>query len=100
MKRMKFFVDTHDRKSKTFPPSLTKDQFAAFFAGYDKIAAEEGIVVLRSHVGLDDGRAFCFHMARSADEVRRAHERAGLAFDTITEVATVTPGDLFRPGEL
>ena len=34
-------------------------------------------------------------MAPDADAVRRAHERVGLAFDSITEVVTSTPGDLF-----
>ena len=37
-------------------------------------------------------------MAPSAEHVRRAHEKAGLAIETITEVVTTTPGDLFfRP---
>ena len=31
----------------------------------------------------------------AADAVRRAHERVGLPFETITEVTTVTPGDFF-----
>ena len=29
------------------------------------------------------------------DAVRRAHERVGLPFDSITEVSTATPGDTF-----
>jgi hypothetical protein len=39
--------------------------------------------------------AFCFNMAPDADAIRRAHERAELPYETITEVATATPGDLF-----
>jgi hypothetical protein len=46
------------------------------------------VVPLRVHVGYDEGRAFCFTMAPDADAVRRAHERVGLPFDSITEVAT------------
>lgn len=94
MKPMKYFVDTHDHRTGTFPSGLSKPDFVAFFSEYEKQARDEGVVVLRAHVGLTDGRAFCFNAAADADAVRRAHEKAGLAFDTITEVATATPGDL------
>jgi superfamily I DNA/RNA helicase len=98
VQQMKFFLDTHDQRSQTFPAGITREQFAEFFASYEKICREEGVVVLRVHVGFDEGRAYCFNMAPSADHVRKAHERAGLPFDTITEVTTATPGDLFfRP---
>ncbi len=92
---MKFFVDTHDQRTSTFPQGVSKEAFAAFFEKYEAACREEGVVALRVHVGFDEGRAFCFNMAPSADHVRRAHERAGLPFDTITEVVTATPGDLF-----
>jgi hypothetical protein len=95
MQAMKFFIDTHDRRSKTFPAELSKPAFAEFFAKYERACREEGVVVLRSHVGIEEGRAYCFNMAPSAEHVRRAHERAGLPFETITEVTTATPGDLF-----
>jgi hypothetical protein len=95
MQAMRFFVDTHDRRSNTFPAGIDRASFAEFFAKYEAIAREEGVVVLRVHVGLEDGRAYCFNMAPSAEHVRRAHERAGLPFDVITEVSTATPGDLF-----
>jgi hypothetical protein len=95
MTPMKFFVDTHDQRSNTFPAGISKDQFATFFAGYEKACREEGAVVLRTHVGLEVGRAYCFHMAPTAEHVKRVHEKAGLPFDTITEVVTATPGDLF-----
>jgi hypothetical protein len=95
---MKFFLDTHDRRSKTFPADISREQFAGFFAKYEQACRAEGVVVLRAHVGFEDGRAFCLNMAPSADHVRRAHEAAGLPFDSITEVSTATPGDLFfRP---
>lgn len=95
MQAMKFFVDTHDARSSTFPAGITKEQFAAFFAKFEECCRSEGVVVLRAHVGFEDGRAFCFTMAPSAEHVRRAHDRAGLPFDSITEVSTATPGDLF-----
>jgi hypothetical protein len=92
------YIDTHDHRSNTFPAGISKDQFASFFASYEKHSREEGSVVLRAHVGLEDGRAYCFDMAPSAEHVRRAHERARLPFDTITEVTTTTPGDMsFEP---
>jgi hypothetical protein len=94
MKPMKHFVDTHDHRSGTFPAGFSKSAFVAFFSEYEKAARDEGVLVLRSHVGLADGRAFCFNAAADADAVRRAHEKAGLAFDSITEVATTTPSDL------
>lgn len=98
MQKMKFFVDTHDHRHQTFPAGITREQFTDFFARYEKECREEGVVVLRAHVGFEDGRAFCFNMAPSAEHVRRAHQKSGLPFDSITEVSTATPGDLFfRP---
>jgi xanthine dehydrogenase iron-sulfur cluster and FAD-binding subunit A len=98
MQPMKFFVDTHDQRKQTFPRGITKEQFAEFFAGYEKAAREHGVVVLRVHVGFEEGRAFCFNMAKSAEDVRKVHEAVGLPYDEITEVTTATPGDLFfRP---
>lgn len=71
---MKFFIDTHDHRSNTFPAGITKEQFQDFFSQYEKASREAGVVVLR------------------------AHEQAGLPFELITEVATATPGDLsFEP---
>ena len=95
MQIMKFFVDTHDQRNQTYPAGFTREQFAEWFVKYESACRAEGVVVLRTHVGFEDGRAFCFNMAPSADAVRRAHERSGLPFDSITEVMTATPGDLF-----
>jgi hypothetical protein len=86
---MKVFVDTHDQRTSTLPPGITKEQFALFFSGYEQAAHEEGIVVLQAHVGLEVGRVYCVHRAPTAEHVRRAHEKAGLPFETITEVTTV-----------
>ena len=98
MQPMKFFVDTHDQRKETFPAGIGREEFAQFFAKYERHAREEGVVVLRVHVGIEEGRAFCFSMAPSAEHVKRAHDKAGLPFDGITEVSTATPGDLFfRP---
>jgi len=56
--------------------------------------------VLRVHVGFEGGRAFCFNMAPSAEHVKRAHDKAGLPFESITEVTTATPGDPFFQPQL
>ena len=95
MKKMKLFVDTHDAQNGTFPAGISAEDFRGFMQKYEEACAAEGVVILRTHVGLEEGRAFCFNMATSAEAVRRAHERVGLPFDTITEVNTVQPGDLF-----
>lgn len=98
MERMKFFIDTHDTAKETFPEGLTPEQFEGFFAQYEQICVEEGVVILRVHVAYEEGRAFCFTMAPDGEAVRRAHERVGLPFDSISEVQTATPGDtFFRP---
>ncbi len=95
MQAMRFFLDTHDRARNTFPARLTTEEFEAFFARYEQACYAEGVVPLRIHVGYDEGRAFCLNMAPDAEAVRRAHERVGLPYDSITEVTTATPGDTF-----
>ncbi|HCL66014.1 MAG TPA: DUF4242 domain-containing protein [Rhizobium sp.] len=96
MQKMKFFIDTHDEMGDTFPADISEEDFAGFYEAYEAACAEEGVVSLRIHVGFDEGRAFCLNMAPDAEAVRRVHERVGLPFETITEVTTVTPGDMFR----
>ncbi|MCU7812442.1 MAG: DUF4242 domain-containing protein [Candidatus Thiodiazotropha sp. (ex Notomyrtea botanica)] len=95
MKPMKFFIDTHNSASDTFPTGLTPEQFESFYVSYEQACYEEEVVPLRVHVGYGEGRAFCFTMAPDAEAVRRAHEKVGLPFETITEVTTATPGDTF-----
>lgn len=95
MKSMRFFLDTHDRTRKTFPEQLSKEDFEKFYSLYEQACYDEGVVPIRLHLSYADGRAFCLNMATDAEAVRRAHERVGLPFDTITEVTTATPGDTF-----
>lgn len=95
MHKMRFFIDTHDRTRQTFPEKLSPEDFEGFYAKYEAACYDEGVVPLRTHVGFEDGRAFCFNMAPDADAVRRVHDRLGLPFDSITEVTTATPGDMF-----
>ena len=95
MQALKFYLDTHDRTNETFPAELSPSDFEGFYGQYLEACAAEGVVPLRVHVGYEKGLAFCLTMAPSEDAVRRAHERVGLPFDTITEVKTATPGDTF-----
>ncbi|WP_085444768.1 DUF4242 domain-containing protein [Magnetofaba australis] len=95
MQTMKFFIDTHDAKQGTFPVGLTPEQFKGFFEKYLQACEIEGVIVLKTHLAYADDRAFCFTMAPDAEAVRRAHERVGLPFDSISEVQTATPGDTF-----
>jgi hypothetical protein len=92
---MRLFIDTHDQTKGTFPEGLTPDAFEGFYAAYEKACTEEGVVIIRTHVGYEDGRAFCLNLAPNAAAVRRAHEKAGLPFDSITEVTTASPTDTF-----
>lgn len=95
MKPMRFFLDTHDKANQTFPEQLSPEDFEAFFTLYEKACYEEGVIPIKTHVGYNEGRAFCLNMAPDADAVKRAHDRVGLAYDNITEVTTATPGDTF-----
>ena len=55
----------------------------------------KSVIPVRLHVGYNEGRAFCLTMAPDAESVKRAHDRVGLPYDTITEIATATPADTF-----
>jgi hypothetical protein len=54
MHAMKFFIDTHDQRSKTFPAGISKQQFTEFFAKYELACRQEGVVILRTHVGFEE----------------------------------------------
>jgi len=95
MPKMRLFIDTHDKRNKSFPGELSRQQFVAFFAAYEEACQAEGVVLVRTHVGYGDGRAFCLTMAATAEAVRRAHERVGLPFDDIIEVESAGPADTF-----
>ncbi|HFE37348.1 MAG TPA: DUF4242 domain-containing protein [Gammaproteobacteria bacterium] len=95
MKKMKLFIDTHDRTKNTFPDGITEAQFGEFYTKFVEACEAEGVINLRAHVGIEEGRAYCFNMAPNVEAVKRAHERAGLPYDSITEVKTTTPGDMF-----
>ena len=95
MNSLKYFLDTHDRTHKTFPAKISPAEFEAFFAKYEKACFAEGVIPVRLHVGYAEGRAFCLNMAPDADAVKRAHDRVGLPYDTITEVQMASPSDTF-----
>jgi len=91
MSKMRLFIDTHDKAHGTFPEGLTEAQFQQFFVAFEAACAAENVRIVTSCVGIAEGRAFCTTMAESADAVKRAHERVGLAFDSITEVRVASP---------
>jgi hypothetical protein len=91
---MHLYIDTHDKRDGTFPASITPDQLNAFYVGYAKACQDEGVVIVRTYVNAKDGRAFCINMATSTDAIKRAHAKAGLPYDGITEVYGVAPTDL------
>lgn len=97
MRKMRYFIDTHDSAKGTFPAGISKEDFTGFYEKYQAACAAEDVVSLRIHVGLGEGRAFCVTMAPDAEAVRRAHERVGLPFDSITEISTASPDALFAP---
>ena len=92
--KMKFFIDTHDKNTQTFPAGITPKQMEGFYQKYEAACAQEGVVSLRIHVGFEDGKAFCFNMAPNAEAVKRVHDKVGLPYESITEVNTITPADL------
>ena len=95
MQNLKMFIDTHDRASETFPPEFLPEHFDGFFSQYEEACRAEGVVSLKVHLALEEGKAFCLNMAPDADAIRRAHERVGLPIDSISEVITATPGEIF-----
>jgi len=87
---MKLFIDIHDAANGTLPEGLTESQFKVVYEKYVEACREEGVTSLRASAGLDQGRVFCFSLAPDADAVRRAHDRVGLRYDSITEVTDLS----------
>lgn len=87
---MKMFIDIHDRANGTLPEGLTAEQLEAVYKQYAEACQLEGVTSLRAHAGLEEGRVFCVSLAPDAEAVRRAHERVGLVYDSITEVIDIS----------
>ena len=95
MQRMRLFIDTHDKTTGTFPESIGREDFGAVYRQYAEACREEGVVIVNTLVNGGDGRMFCLNLAPDPDAIRRAHERIGLKFDSITEVTAASPGDIY-----
>ena len=91
---MRLFIDVHDKKNQTFP-EISREDFEKFLGEFNESCHQNGVVIVRSHVNLHDGRAFCLTMAPDETAVRSAHDGVGLGFDNITEVETASPNDAF-----
>jgi hypothetical protein len=88
---MRLFRDVHDKKNKTFPSELSRDEFEAFLGAFAESCDQEGVAIVRSYANLGCGRAFCLTMAENEEAVRPAHAEVHLGFDSITEVETASP---------
>ena len=96
-KRQNYYIDVHDLRSNTFPEALMSEEaFVRGFAAFDASAEEEGVTGLRAHVNVHEGKAYCYTKGEDAEAVRRAHDKADFPFESITEVKTVTGGELAR----
>lgn len=94
MLKMKLFVDTHDKSNGTFPEEIGQEDFSGVYQQYAEACSQEGVVIVKTFVSAADGKMYCINMAPDADAVRRAHERIGLKFDAISEVASASPADM------
>jgi hypothetical protein len=92
--KMKLFIDTHDKRDGSFPASITPEQLNKFYVKYAKACEDSGVIIIRTYVSTKEGRAFCITMAPSVEAVKKAHKKAGLPFNGITEVYGVAPSDL------
>ena len=97
MNGLKLFIDTHSQENGTFPEKISATEFSAFYASYQQACASEEVISLQIFSDMQTGKAFCLTLAKSAEAVRRAHERVGLPFDSISEVKSVGPDDYYLP---
>ena len=95
MQKLKTFIDTHSKENGTFPAEVSKGDFSGVYEKYMEACEKEGVVIVNTMLSAQDGRMFCVNMAPNADAIKRAHEEVGLPFDSITEVTTTSPGDIY-----
>jgi hypothetical protein len=95
MQKMRLFVDTHDKRTGTFPEAIEKGVFADVYRKYAQACEDEGVVIVNTMVSAEDGRMYCINLAPDIASIRRAHEKVGLNFDSISEVSTASPGDIY-----
>lgn len=88
---MKYFMNTHDSENGTFPEGLGQEELDGFYKAYNQACKEESVVSIKTHIGNDEGKAFCFNMAESKEAVFRVHEKVGLPYDSIIEIDSIFP---------
>ena len=96
---MKMFIDIHDAANGTLPVGLTEAELKGVYKAYAEACEAEGITSLRAHAGLDQGRVFCVTLAPDAESVRRAHERVGMTYDSISEVTDISSFNMLLENE-
>jgi hypothetical protein len=94
---MKYFIDTHDATKGSWPTEVSEAEFVELYAGFEAACESEGGADMGAHVNVAERKAYCFTKGPDAEAIRRAHEKLGFPFDSITEVRRVTGVDL-RPG--
>ena len=93
---MKYFIDTHDKSKGSWPKQVTESEFVQLYSRFEAACEEQGGTDLGAHVNVAECKAYCFTKGPDAEAIRRAHEKLGFPFDSITEVRRVTGADL-RP---
>jgi Protein of unknown function (DUF4242) len=95
MQKIKMFIDTHDKRNGTFPERIEKEAFGDVYRLYAAACEQEGVVIVTTMLNAEDGKMYCVNLAPDAEAIRRAHDRIGLKFDSISEVTTASPGDIY-----
>src|SRR6185437_2581678 len=84
---VKYFIDTHGRTKGSWPEGeVSEAAFIEIYSRFEKACEDEGGTDLGAHVNVAEGKAYCFTKGPNAEAIRRAHDKLGLPFDSITEV--------------
>lgn len=80
---MPFYIGVHK-----FPQSLSDEEIEGKWTKYKQSCASMGLKPVRLHYNGAKASAFCETEAKSDEDVRQAHEAAGLTVDEVIEVKT------------
>lgn len=80
---MPAFIGVHK-----FAQSLSDEEIEGKWARYKESCASMGLKPVRLHYNGEKASAFCETEAGSSEDVRKAHEAAGLTVDDVIEIKT------------